>query len=63
MEMQYKSTVDIVVELEKICGESPKCTESKVIEYVKFFGKVNAVIVKGNQVELQETDIKIDFGE
>jgi hypothetical protein len=59
MEMQYKSKVDIVVELEKICVDSPTRTESNVIGYVEFFGKVNAIIVKGNQVELQETDIKI----
>ncbi|MGA3060542.1 MAG: hypothetical protein ABSD92_09255 [Candidatus Bathyarchaeia archaeon] len=34
-------------------------TESKVIGYTEFFGKLNAIVVKGNQVELQDTDIEI----
>jgi hypothetical protein len=64
MEIQYESKGDIVVELEKICGESPTRSESKVIGFVVFFGKLNAIVVKSNQVELQETDIeRFDSGE
>ena len=58
MEMQRKSKVEIVVELDKIGVESPTRSKSNVIGYVEILGKVNAIIVKDNQVELQETDIK-----
>jgi len=34
-------------------------TENKVIGYIDFFGKLTAIVVKGNQVELQETDVEI----
>jgi hypothetical protein len=33
-------------------------TESKVISFTEFFGKVNAIVVKDGNVELQETEIK-----
>jgi len=33
-------------------------TETKVIGYTEFFGKVNAIVVKEGKVELQETEIK-----
>jgi hypothetical protein len=33
-------------------------TENKVIGYIDFFGKVNAIVVKDREVELQETEIK-----
>jgi hypothetical protein len=33
-------------------------TENKVIGYMDFFGKVNALVVKNGKVELQETEIK-----
>ncbi len=33
-------------------------TESKIIGYIEFFGKVNAIVVKDKEVELQETDIE-----
>ena len=33
-------------------------TENKVIGYLDFFGKVNAIVVKDGRVELQETKIK-----
>ena len=33
-------------------------TEYKVIGYLDFFGKVNAIVVKDGKVELQETEIK-----
>ena len=33
-------------------------TENKVIGYLDFFGKVNAIVVKDGEVELQETKIK-----
>ena len=33
-------------------------TEHKVIGYLDFFGKVNAIVVKDGKVELQETEIK-----
>ncbi len=33
-------------------------TESKVIGYIEFFGKVNAIVVKDREVELQETDLE-----
>ena len=33
-------------------------TEGKVIGYIEFFGKVNAIVVKDKEVELQETDIE-----
>jgi len=33
-------------------------TENKVIGYIDFFGKVNAIVVKDQKVELQETKIK-----
>jgi hypothetical protein len=32
--------------------------DSKVIGYTEFFGKVNAIVVKDGEVELQETKIK-----
>jgi hypothetical protein len=32
--------------------------ENKVIGYLDFFGKVNAIVVKDGNVELQETKIK-----
>ncbi len=32
-------------------------TESKVIGYTEFFGKVNAIVVRNGEVELQETKI------
>ena len=33
-------------------------TESKVISFTEFFGKVSAIVVKDGKVELQETEIK-----
>jgi len=33
-------------------------TEKKVIGYIDFFGKVNAIVVKDRTVELQETKIE-----
>jgi hypothetical protein len=33
-------------------------TENKVIGFLEFFGKVNAIVVKDGKVELQETQIK-----
>ena len=60
MEMQSKSKIEIVVDLEKIGVELSTYSKSNVIGYVKFLGKVNAIIVKGNQVEVQETDIIFD---
>jgi len=33
-------------------------TEGKVVGYIEFFGKVNAIVVKDKEVELQETDIE-----
>jgi hypothetical protein len=33
-------------------------TESKVISFTVFFGKINAIVVKNEKVELQETEIK-----
>ena len=33
-------------------------TESKVIGYLEFFGKVDAIVVKDGKVELQETKIE-----
>ena len=33
-------------------------TENKVIGYIDFFGKINAIVVKDRTVELQETRIK-----
>ena len=32
-------------------------TENKVIAFIEFFGKVNAIVVKNGKVELQETKI------
>jgi len=33
-------------------------TENKVIGFMEFFGKVNAIVVKDGKVELQETKIE-----
>lgn len=33
-------------------------TQSKVIGYTEFFGKVNAIVIKDGKVELQETKIE-----
>jgi hypothetical protein len=33
-------------------------TANKVIGYTEFFGKVDAIVVKGRKVELQETKIQ-----
>ena len=33
-------------------------TANKVIDYTEFFGKVDAIVVKGGKVELQETKIQ-----
>lgn len=33
-------------------------TKNKVIGYTEFFGKVNAIVVKDQTVELQETKIE-----
>jgi hypothetical protein len=33
-------------------------TANKVIGYTEFFGKVDAIVVKGGKVELQETKIQ-----
>jgi hypothetical protein len=33
-------------------------TENKVIGFIEFFGKVNAIVVKDQTVELQETKIE-----
>jgi hypothetical protein len=32
--------------------------ENKVIGFIEFFGKVNAIVVRDQAVELQETKIK-----
>lgn len=32
--------------------------ENKVIGYMEFFGRVNAIIIKDGKVELQETEVK-----
>ena len=32
--------------------------ENKVIGFSEFFGKVNAIVIKDGQVELQETEAK-----
>ncbi len=37
-------------------GDMLSMTESKVIGYVEFFGKLNAIVLKDGKVELQETD-------
>jgi hypothetical protein len=33
-------------------------TENKVIGFTEFFGKVNAIVLRGGKVELQETKIE-----
>jgi len=33
-------------------------TENKVIGFMEFFGKVNAIVVKDGKIELQETKIE-----
>ena len=33
-------------------------TDSKVISFTEFFGKVNAIVVRDGKVELQETEMK-----
>jgi hypothetical protein len=33
-------------------------TPNKVIGFIEFFGKVNAIVVKDNTVELKETEIE-----
>jgi hypothetical protein len=33
-------------------------TKNRVIGYTEYFGKVNAIVVKEGEVELQETKIK-----
>jgi len=33
-------------------------TKNKVIGFIEFFGKVNAIVVKDRTVELQETKIR-----
>jgi len=33
-------------------------TENKVIGFTEFFGKVNAIVVKDGNVELEETGVK-----
>jgi hypothetical protein len=32
--------------------------ESKIIGYIELFGKLNAIVVKDKEVELQETDLE-----
>jgi hypothetical protein len=32
--------------------------EGKIIGYIELFGKLNAIVVKGKEVELQETDLE-----
>jgi hypothetical protein len=39
-------------------NERISMTENKVIGFVEFFGKVNAIVVKDHSVELKETEIK-----
>jgi hypothetical protein len=35
-----------------------RMTDSKVISFTEFFGKVNAIVVRDGKVELQETEMK-----
>jgi len=38
--------------------------EGKIIGFIELFGKVNAIVVRGKEVELQETDLeRFDCGQ
>ena len=43
-------------EKETLVAKSMK--ESKLIGFIEFFGKINAIVVKEGKVELQETKLK-----